>query len=69
MAVSPRLTSIDWVRAWGPLGDCPPPSLLRRVSYLPPYADIYCEEGVVRVADPHEAEQGVAFSTRFAGSV
>ena len=47
----------------------PPLPLLRRVGYLPPYADIYCEEGVVRVADPHEGEQGVAFSTRFAGSV
>ena len=69
MAVSPRLTSIDWVRAWGPRGDSPHPPLLRRVGYLPPYADIYCEEGVVRVADPHEGEQGVAFSTRFAGSV
>jgi len=30
--------------------------------------DIYCEDGVVRVADPHEGEQGVAFSTRFAAS-
>ena len=34
-----------------------------------PYPDIYCEDGVVRVANPHEGEQGVAFSTRFAGAV
>ena len=36
MAASPRLTSIDWVRGWGPLGDWRHPPLPRRVSSLPP---------------------------------
>ena len=34
-----------------------------------PSSDIYCEDGAVHVANPHEGEQGVAFSTRFAGPV
>jgi len=30
--------------------------------------DIYCEHGVVRVPNPHEGTEGVAFSDRFAAS-
>eukprot|EP00320_Phaeocystis_rex_P006331 CAMPEP_0119056818 /NCGR_PEP_ID=MMETSP1178-20130426/1384_1 /TAXON_ID=33656 /ORGANISM="unid sp, Strain CCMP2000" /LENGTH=830 /DNA_ID=CAMNT_0007037587 /DNA_START=62 /DNA_END=2554 /DNA_ORIENTATION=- len=30
--------------------------------------DIYCEHGVVRVANPHEGSQGVSFADRFAAS-
>jgi len=30
--------------------------------------DIYCEEGLVRVTNPHEGTEGVAFFTRFAAS-
>ena len=49
------------------IGGSPPYSDVLAISL--PYSDIYCEEGLVRVANPHEGEQGVAFSTRFAGSV
>ena len=56
------------MRAWGPLGAWRLAPYSDVLAISPPYADIYCEEGVVRVANPHEGEQGVAFSTRFAGS-